>query len=80
MFTQTYDENSVQEIVSTSPVANASEAYASQLLQLVRSAPLLVGTVVGHKMQEHVRQNIQLATKAILDKHSFLTLTGRLAS
>ena len=42
-------------------------SLAGQYLQVVRSTPLLVGAVVGHKQKEHVVQNLALVAEPILD-------------
>jgi hypothetical protein len=45
-----------------------------QYLQLVRSTPLLVGTVIGHKRKEHVLQNIALVKDPILEGSEYMKL------
>lgn len=40
---------------------------------------MLVATVVGHKLQDHVRDNMKLVTAPILDSQSFKSLAEDLA-
>lgn len=54
------------------------ESSAGQLLQLARSTPLLVGTLVGHKHEDHVRENIQLVKQATISSKSFEDLALQL--
>ncbi len=44
---------------------------AAKYLQLVRSTPLLVGAVVGHKGKEHVVQNIAVIKEPVLDAQEY---------
>lgn len=54
------------------------QSSAGPLLQLARSTPLLVGTLVGHKHEDHVRENIQLVKHATMSSQSFEDLALQL--
>jgi len=53
-------------------------SLAGQYLQVVRSTPLLVGAVVGHKNKAHVAQNIALVREPVLDAFEHRRVVERL--
>lgn len=40
---------------------------------------MLISTLVGHKDQDHVRENVEVVREAILEAHSFEDLALQLA-
>ena len=69
----------MQEIMGNSDIGRSMPSFAAQLLQLARSTPLLVSTLVGHKAQDHVRENVEIIKDATMMAESFQELALQLA-
>lgn len=54
------------------------EGIAPKLLQIARSTPGLIASLVGHKTKEHVLTNIALSNKQPLGKQEFLSAVTHL--
>ena len=53
------------------PALQQVQGTAPRLLQLARSTPGLLATLVGHKAPEHVQQNCALSKEAPLSEEDF---------
>jgi hypothetical protein len=56
------------------------QSTAGKLLQLVRSTPSVVCTLVGHKQQEHVTANVALAAEPRMAKKLWELVNKRVAA
>ena len=69
----------LQEVLGKSMIGRTLPSFAAQLLQFARSTPLLVSTLVGHKDQDHVRENINIVKEATMKAQGFQDLALQLA-
>jgi hypothetical protein len=56
------------------------QSTAGKLLQLVRSTPSVVATLVGHKQQEHVTANVALAAEPRMPNKLWELVTKKVAA
>ena len=54
------------------------QELAPKMLQLVRSTPMLLGTVIGHKSSKHVDANTAVGAVSPLDADDFHRIQSRL--
>ena len=64
----------VQDRVHSAPELVEEGDFATQLLQIARSTPLLTASLVGMKTRDHVDVNLKLTASAPLNSSQFAGL------
>lgn len=60
------------------PELSNLKGQGPKMLQLVRSTPYVTATLVGHKDEKHVEENVALSTVAPLSRSMFLSAMSQL--
>ena len=63
-----------QDRVQHVPELVEEEEFATQLLQIARSTPMLTASLVGMKTRDHVDANLKLTAHAPLNPSQFASL------
>ena len=69
----------MQEVLRKSEIGSYEPSLAGQLLQIARSTPMLISTLVGHKNEDHVRENLEVVKHTTLSAQSYDDLASQLA-